>query len=743
MPVDESLYAEIILDTSKYLAGVRKVVAGNEQIKKGVANTSKEVSKFGAALSGDNLLKFNQGIRRAAVDIGIFSGLMYRLVTVPFVSFIKKGTEAMLKFDAAMRKVNVIARMSDLSLMGLSKRILEISKAYGVLPADIANAYESIKQLSFTNAESFKVLRVGLETAIGGAADLTDSIKLIGTTIRAFGMEASKASLIADFLFKTQEKGSISIKEMTKFYGNAISIVARAGVTFGEFGAVMAVATRRGVRARTAVTGMAAAMIELQKPTKNMKKLFSDVGGSARAIQKLGFEKTLQRIFDEARRTGAPLTTWFGNKRTIKLMESLVKDYGVGLSKQLKETGTAAAVSGASFAAFLEMTKSVNFSLTRLNATVEAFKISFFIDFQTEIIAVLNVLRKLIDGFSNLSKPIKAAVLIFTGFLAVLPLFGIALATVLFGVSAITGTLVSLTTLGITWAGTMAALTAGLGILKAAFVVLVPIIGAATIAFVQYREAYKQLFTEQGALVNVGKDFISVFTDIKRIVTGAIPRVSSLSIVFYNLGVVINNMIVILRMLGRVSAAIFTTLFRGASIVSEAVLDLLSDWKKLVRAAAGDFGALMEIDFSKTKKRYTEAAKDIRKAFKNVLGDDIVGDLKAFSTTKGFGDLFKGSTLVQDFAKVWSDGVDAFNKVFGGEGVAGDGGALDKATTKRAGAALKGSVEAYRAEIRTTDPQRETANNTKMMVDILKQMNTQQRAKEAFTVKRTSSVGVI
>lgn len=141
------------------------------------------------------------------------------------------------------------------------------ASAYAIVSAGISDA-----------SDSLLVLEQSAKLAVAGLGTTEEATDLMTSAINAFGLEASDSEKIADTLFKTVKNGKTTVSQVAQAFGATAPVVAAAGVSLEDFSAATAALTTTGLPASQAQNSLRAAIVSLQKPTKEMQGLFENLG---------------------------------------------------------------------------------------------------------------------------------------------------------------------------------------------------------------------------------------------------------------------------------------------------------------------------------------------------------------------------------------------------------------------------------------------------------------------------------
>lgn len=211
---------------------------------------------------------------------------------------IKNVTGGQIEFESSMAKANTMARLGQEEMAGMTEQIRQLSNEIPSLRPELAAGLYQVISNGVPRDNWLGFLEDSSKAAVGGFADLGQSVKVTSTIIKNYELEWEKAGLIQDKIQKTAELGVTSFGEMgeslPKVAGQAKILGLNIDELFGSFAALT------GVSGNTAeiATQLKAIFTALIKPTSEAGQVAEQVGiqFNAAAIQSAG---SMQAYFTE------------------------------------------------------------------------------------------------------------------------------------------------------------------------------------------------------------------------------------------------------------------------------------------------------------------------------------------------------------------------------------------------------------------------------------------------------------
>src|SRR5690606_37371303 len=112
------------------------------------------------------------------------------------------------------------------------------------------------------------------QAAVVASTDIHTAVDGLTSVVNAYGADVVEAAKASDIMFKTVDLGKVEFQELSRFLYNVIPTAASLGLAFEDVGAAIALLTAQGTPASVATTQIRQLLVELQKPTTEVSKLF-------------------------------------------------------------------------------------------------------------------------------------------------------------------------------------------------------------------------------------------------------------------------------------------------------------------------------------------------------------------------------------------------------------------------------------------------------------------------------------
>lgn len=314
------------------------------QNQKALENINKEISNM-------KLDKLSEGLDKASAASGNLSDKM-KPVSTAVIGLGTASAAASITFEDSMAKVMTIADESVMSYDDMKSSIIDLSNQTGISANEIAdNIYDAISAgQSTTDAVNF--VSESTKLAKAGFAEAGQSLDLLTTIMNAYELEASEVNRVSDVLIQTQNKGKVTVGQLSSDMGKLIPTAKSNGVALEQVATGYALMTSKGIKSAESTTYMNSMLNELGKSgtkvSDNLKELtgqsFQDLIASGSTVGDV-----LSVLDENAKANGKSLSDMFGSSEAAKAAMILVTDSGNAFNEALKEMGNSVGATDKAF----------------------------------------------------------------------------------------------------------------------------------------------------------------------------------------------------------------------------------------------------------------------------------------------------------------------------------------------------------------------------------------------------------
>lgn len=364
--------------------GLEKVAAGAKKSGKALADAAPPAEKKADALKklGERAAALEQGLQHLAIG------------TTALVAPLGLATKQAVDFDAAMRNVDSIAKLSPDAFEKLRGEVLALAKDPSITqgPTLLAKGLYDIQSSGFEGEQALEALRASAIAATAGLTDTATTARVLTAVMNSGIPGVNSFREASDVLFATVDKGVITFEQLANELGPTLPLAAKAGVSIQEIGAAFAVMTKNGINASESATAIRGLLTQIVSPSKQATAALGEHAGilsinNLRAVGLAGVMKQLDQAF--AGNTDQ-LTEIIPEVRALMAAFSLTQKGGADYTKMLDEMSRATEGVGSTQGALDRKLPGTQAKWEKLRAELEAVSI----ELGTKLLPHLN---KLLD----------------------------------------------------------------------------------------------------------------------------------------------------------------------------------------------------------------------------------------------------------------------------------------------------------------------------------------------------------
>jgi hypothetical protein len=252
----------------RFFANIAPLIGGLNKAERALDQTGRKFESIGKGLTKS----FSMPVAAlGALSVSVFSGFEQQMAEVKAVSGATADEFQKLKANAEK----------------LGATTIFTAKEVGGLQAEFA-------RLGFTADEITKVTEATLYLAQASGSDLARSAEIAGSTLRAFGMDATETTHVADVMAEAFNKSALDLASFADSMKYVGPVARAAGVSLEEASAMLAVLSNSGIKGSQAGTSLRRILTDLG----------SESGTTAEKIAKLASKGiSMENAMDDVGRT--------------------------------------------------------------------------------------------------------------------------------------------------------------------------------------------------------------------------------------------------------------------------------------------------------------------------------------------------------------------------------------------------------------------------------------------------------
>ena len=266
--------------------------------------------------------------------------------------------KAAMDYETALAKVGTIADGTKVPMETMSKEIMALSNSTGIAATALADDVYNAISAGQDTADAVNFVTYSTKLAKAGFAESAQTLDVLTTILNAYGLEADEVGRVSDMLIQTQNKGKVTVAELSSVMGKIIPTAKSNGVALEQITAGYAIMTSKGIAAAESTTYMNSMLNELGKSgTTADKALRAAAGKGFKELMAEGksLSEVLNILQEDAAKGGKSLADVFGSAEAGKAAVALLSDGVEDFNEQVENMLAASDGIGATQAAFEQM----------------------------------------------------------------------------------------------------------------------------------------------------------------------------------------------------------------------------------------------------------------------------------------------------------------------------------------------------------------------------------------------------
>lgn len=371
------LYAEISLDNSSYMEGLKDSESAGKSFESTVkGNTSKVQTGF------NSLSNAVSACKTALASIGV--GFAIDKV----VKGLSEAYNEATKLDEKLRGASTLYGSVAVDQTKLAENLKSISVQTGesleVLGQTVYDAMSAGVQPTEDMADVLKVVSASSKLAKAGFTDTNTAMRASLSVINAYGMGIENVSKVSDILLNTQNLGVTTVGELSNALSKVTPVASAFGVSIENVTSALALMTKQGTNTEVASTGLSAILSELGKSgttaSDNLQKASQSAGLTETSFKDLlssgkSLGDILDIMADYAEQNNLSLVDMFSSIEAGKSALQITNAGAEEFNKTLDSMETASGLVSDSFEKMITPSERLDSAIASLKVTIgEKFK---------------------------------------------------------------------------------------------------------------------------------------------------------------------------------------------------------------------------------------------------------------------------------------------------------------------------------------------------------------------------------
>lgn len=219
---------------------------------------------------GVNTKNFDKGLGASMRKFKSFGANTKRLgksltksLTLPLLAVGASSFKVAAEFEQSMLKVKAVSGATGTEFKALEADALRLGSATRFSASEVSGLQLEFAKLGFTSSEITKVTEATLALAQASDSDLATAAEVAGSTLRAFGLDASETQRVTDVMASSFSSSALDMslfKDSMKFVA---PVAKSAGLSLEETSAMLAALANNGIKGSQAGTALRRIIQEL------------------------------------------------------------------------------------------------------------------------------------------------------------------------------------------------------------------------------------------------------------------------------------------------------------------------------------------------------------------------------------------------------------------------------------------------------------------------------------------------
>ena len=366
------LYAEISLDNSSYMEGLKTSESAGKEFESSLKdNTSKTKTGF------DTLSTAVSACKTVLATVGI--GFTMDKVIKGLSEAYNEATKLDEKLRGASTLYGSVAVDQTKLVDNLKSISLQTGESLEVLGQTVYDAMSAGVQPTEDMAEVLQVVSASSKLAKAGFTDTNTAMKASLSVINAYGMGIENINKVSDVLLNTQNLGVTTVGELSNALSKVTPVASAFGVSIENVTSALALMTKQGTNTEVASTGLSAILSELGKSgttaSENLQKASLSAGLTETSFKGLLFSgKSLGDILDimadYAEQNNLSLVDMFSSIEAGKSALQITNAGAEEFNKTLDSMETATGLVSESFEKMVTPSQRLDSAIATLKTTI-------------------------------------------------------------------------------------------------------------------------------------------------------------------------------------------------------------------------------------------------------------------------------------------------------------------------------------------------------------------------------------
>ena len=255
---------------SKLTPAIKKLDDELKRMDASIGKHQRNVGNYSSAWKG-----MGKSILSAA---GIVGGAVTVLRTL--FNVIKSGFKTTWDFEQQMSQVKAVSGATAEEFIKLRESAIALGGSTRFTATEVAKLQTEYAKLGFSASQILKMTSATLDLAAATGEDLAASANVAGSTLRGFGLDASKMQMVVDVMAESFNKSALDLNSFSTAMQQIAPVANAVGQTLQQATAKLSVLSNAGLNAEIAGTSLRNIYIELEQRGLSMDEALAKINNS-------------------------------------------------------------------------------------------------------------------------------------------------------------------------------------------------------------------------------------------------------------------------------------------------------------------------------------------------------------------------------------------------------------------------------------------------------------------------------
>lgn len=282
-------------------------------------------------------------------------------ITAPLAIIGRLGMDSLQSVEKSLRSVALATGRTGMALEIVKKQLMDMSRATGNAPEELAEGYATLEKRGFGAASSMSILGEALKLAKGTSEDAGSAVRALSNYLVEIGGGAKEAAAGAALLYRAAGEGQSGLESLVRIIVQARPHAQQLGIDINMLVTAIGAIDKRSANARGSVGAIQQLLANFVRPSADFQKVWQKAFGEMpsytmrvrglsdsvakllelnkavgiQEMSKIGFGGAEIRALEALK--NVDLSAFSDNQANIELMNKRLKDATTPLANEISK----------------------------------------------------------------------------------------------------------------------------------------------------------------------------------------------------------------------------------------------------------------------------------------------------------------------------------------------------------------------------------------------------------------------